>query len=186
MSFSQVQLAGTWPIVDIELRTLFASMQNGSGNPEDDESSASATFTPFSQLQGAKLLDLLLLLKPEEFQLHEWLFVTDTVDAVYPPHDFAPSAVADTMSLSIGGGGAGSITGVASSGDVELPGALSKNEARKPWLCNDLSRSVDDVQALLRPFFRQLSIHAFENTYSLQDVDIESCRRDLLADIFVD
>ena len=188
MSFSQVQLVGTWPIVDGELRDLFTSMQKSGGNPEGDESSStSTTFTAFSQLQGAKLLDLLLLLKPEEFQLHEWLFVTDTVDAVYPPHDFESSAVADTMALSIqgGGGGGGSIITGAPSSDVELP-SVSENEARKPWLCNDLSRTVDDVQTLLRPFFRQLSIHAFEDTYSLQEVDVEACRRDLLADIFVD
>lgn len=183
MSFSQVQLVGTWPIVDGELRDLFTSMQKSGGDPEGDEgSSASTTFTAFSQLQGAKLLDLLLLLKPEEFQLHEWLFVTDTVDAVYPPHDFESSAVADTMALSIRGGGGGS---GAPPSDVELA-SVSENEARKPWLCNELSRTVDDVQTLLRPFFRQLSIHAFEDIYSLQEVDVEACRKDLLADIFVD
>lgn len=176
MSFSQVQLVGTWPIVDIELRDLFTGMRESDGQAEDDESSPTAR-TPSSQLQGAKLLDLLLLLKPEEFQLHEWLFVTDTVDAVYPPPDFAPTAVADIM--------ASSTNGAAPSADAELPSA-SDHEARKPWLCGDLSRSVDDVQSLLRPFFRQLSIHAFEDTYSLQEIDFEACRRDVLADIFVD
>ncbi|KAK5056559.1 hypothetical protein LTR84_012090 [Exophiala bonariae] len=175
MSFSQVQLVGTWPIVDIELRDLFTSMRENSGKAEDGQDSTS-TSTPASQLQGAKLLDLLLLLKPEEFQLHEWLFVTDTVDAVYPPPDFVSTAVADVMAFSTNG---------ATSADVELPSA-SENEARKPWLCGDLSRSVDDVQSLLRPFFRHLSIHAFEDTYSLQEVDFEACRGDVLADVFVD
>lgn len=186
MSFSQVQLAGIWPIVDIELRDLFTGMRESGGKAEGDESSPdTTTSTPSSQLQGAKLLDVLLLLKPEEFQLHEWLFVTDTVDAVYPPPDFESTAVVDTMALSSRAAGVGSITTSAIPANAELPSA-SQNEARKPWLCGDLSRSVDDVQTLLRPFFRQLSIHAFEDTYSLQEIDFEACRMDLLADIFVD
>lgn len=111
--------------------------------------------------------------------------MTDTVDAVYPPPDFESTAVVDTMALSSRAAGVGSITTSAIPANAELPSA-SQNEARKPWLCGDLSRSVDDVQTLLRPFFRQLSIHAFEDTYSLQEIDFEACRMDLLADIFVD
>lgn len=162
LAFSQVHLASIWPIVDGELRDLFTSMQKGGGS----------MFTGYSQLQGAKLLDVLLLLKPEEFQLHEWLFVTDTVDAVYPPHDFSSSAIVDL------------IVGKATN-EAELP-TVRENEARKPWLCTDLTRTVEDPQVLLRPFFRQLSIHAFEDTYSLQGVDVEACRKDLMADLFLD
>lgn len=162
LAFAQTQLVSIWPIVDGELRELFTSLQ------KDEE----ATFTGSSQLQGAKLLDLLLLLKPEEFQLHEWLFVTDTVDAVYPPHDFKSAAIADLM-VSKG------------EKDMELP-SVSDGDARKPWLCTDATRSGEEPQPLLRPFFRQLSIHAFEDTYSLQAVDLDACRQDLLADLFVD
>ncbi|KIV80176.1 hypothetical protein PV11_07696 [Exophiala sideris] len=163
LAFSQFHLVSVWPIVDGELRDLFTSIQNA------EES----TFTGYSQLQGAKLLDLLLLLKPEEFQLHEWLFVTDTVDAVYPPQNFKSAAIADLMAVTKG------------EKEIELP-SVSDDEARRPWLCIDLSRRTENPEALLRPFFRQLSIHAFEDTYSLQAVDFEACRRDLVADLFVD
>ncbi|OCT53513.1 protein dopey [Cladophialophora carrionii] len=162
LTFTQTHLVSIWPIVDVELRDLFISMQQ-TGEP---------TYTSFSQLQGAKLLDLLLLLKPEEFQLHEWLFVTDTVDAVYPPQDFQSTAISDQI-VSKG------------SHDIELP-TVSEAEARKPWLCTDMTRTTEDPQTLLRPFFRQLSIHAFEDTYSLQPADLEACRKDLLADLFLD
>ncbi|EXJ64104.1 hypothetical protein A1O7_00440 [Cladophialophora yegresii CBS 114405] len=162
LTFTQTHLVSIWPIVDVELRDLFTSMQQ-TGEP---------TYTSFSQLQGAKLLDLLLLLKPEEFQLHEWLFVTDTVDAVYPPQDFKSTAISDQM---VNKG----------SRDIELPTAPER-EARKPWLCTDMTRTAEDPQTLLRPFFRQLSIHAFEDTYSLQAADLEACRKDLLADLFLD
>ena len=162
LTFSQTQLASLWPLVDVELRILFTSMQ----------SKGDAAFTGFSQLQGAKLLDLLLLLKPEEFQLHEWLFVTDTIDAVYPPQDFKSAAIADQVVTK----------GVL---ETDLP-PVSNTDSRKPWLCTDLTRTTDDPQALLRPFFRQLSIHAFEDTYSLQAPDLDACRKDLLADLFQD
>ncbi|KIX93391.1 uncharacterized protein Z520_10810 [Fonsecaea multimorphosa CBS 102226] len=162
LAFTQVHLISIWPIVDVELRELFTSMQNG----------GESVFTGYSQLQGAKLLDLLLLLKPEEFQLHEWLFVTDTVDAVYPPHDFKSTAIADLM-VSKG------------SHETELP-TVPDTGARTPWLCTDVTRTCEDPITLLRPFFRQLSIHAFEDTYSLQPPDLAACRKDLLADLFVD
>ncbi|OQV08603.1 hypothetical protein CLAIMM_12848 [Cladophialophora immunda] len=162
LAFTQMHLVSLWPIVDLELRELFMSMQKG----------GEAVFTGYSQLQGAKLLDLLLLLKPEEFQLHEWLFVTDTVDAVYPPHDFKSTAIADLM-VSKG------------SHEAELP-TVSDTGARTPWLCTDTTRTSEDPVTLLRPFFRQLSIHAFEDTYSLQPPDLAACRKDLLADLFVD
>ncbi|KIW78364.1 hypothetical protein Z517_08199 [Fonsecaea pedrosoi CBS 271.37] len=162
LAFTQVHLVSLWPIVDVELRELFSSMQK----------EGEAVFTGYTQLQGAKLLDLLLLLKPEEFQLHEWLFVTDTVDAVYPPHDFKSTAVADLM-VSKGGP------------ETELLTASSTG-ARIPWLCTDKTRTSEDPSTILRPFFRQLSIHAFEDTYSLQLPDLAACRKDLLADLFVD
>lgn len=162
LSFSQVQLVSIWPIVDVELRDLFTNLQTG------EES----MFTGYSQIQGAKLLDLLLILKPEEFQPHEWVFVTDTIDAVHPPQDFKSSAIAD--SLTTRGGK-----------EIELP-SVTDNEARRPWLCTELSREAEDAPSLLRPFFRHLSIHAFEDTYSLQAIDLEACRTDLVADVFAD
>jgi len=58
---------------------------------------------------------------------------------------------------------------------------------RKPWLCSEVSREVpiEDIDAmLLQPFFRQLSIHAFEDIYSLGAVDKEACVDDLIADLF--
>ncbi|KIV91738.1 hypothetical protein PV10_06247 [Exophiala mesophila] len=163
LSFSEAQLVGIWPIVDAELRELFDVKEK-----EDD----TISFTESSLLQGAKLLDLLLLLKPEEFQLHEWLFVTDTIDAIHPPHGFTSSALADALGTQT------------SAREVELP-VVKSGTLKKPWLCND-GRKVDDTQSLLRPFFRQLSIHAFEDTYNLEEVDIEACRKDLLIDLFTE
>lgn len=162
LALTPIHLVSLWPIVDVELRDLFTSLQKGE----------QSTFTGYSQLQGAKLLDLLLLMKPEEFQMHEWLFVTDTVDAVYPPYNFEPAAIADTMVTR-------------GEKEIDLP-SVSENEPRRPWLCTETTRKAEDPETLLRPFFKQLSIHAFEDIYSLQAIDLEACRRDLVADLFVD
>ena len=163
---SPIQLALLWPTIDAEVRDVLLSL-----TMEDSATKYSAA----ARLQAAKLLDLLLLLRPDEFQLHEWLFVTDTVDAIYPPVDFVPSSLSDTV--------ARTISGV----DEYLLPATSARKLRKPWLCSEASRDipVEDIDArLLQPFFRQLSIHAFEDIYSLGAIDRKACVEDLIADLF--
>jgi hypothetical protein len=66
-------------------------------------------------LAACKVLDLLLVIQSEDFQVyvvplfavqscvdvghrrHQWMFVTDTTDAVYPPEDFSPEAIMDRL-----------------------------------------------------------------------------------------
>jgi hypothetical protein len=65
-------------------------------------------------LSACKCLDLLLVLQTEEFQMfvlylncaelnlmvlysHQWIFITDTVDAVYRPEDSFPEAMMDRL-----------------------------------------------------------------------------------------
>jgi hypothetical protein len=166
------QLAPIWPAIIAELQDVFSSVV------EDH----SEVYNGFSLLQAAKLLDLLLVVQPDEFQLHEWLFVTDTLDAIYPPDNWRSSALIDEVAQS------------ANQADTPMtahPGHLSEpsNKLRRPWLCSDATRGVDQndvLDKLLRPFFGQLSIHAFESTYSMGVVDREACVVDLIADLFND
>ena len=53
-------------------------------------------------------------------------------------------------------------------------------------LCDQASfeRRDELVAKVLRPFFGQLSIFAFESTYAMSAVDMASCVKDLLKDIF--
>ena len=169
---SSTQLAAIWPAVSAELQDVFSSIME-----EPPE-----VYNGFSVLQAAKLLDLLLVVQPDEFQLHEWLFVTDTWDAIYPPDNWRSSALIDEVAES------------ASHTETPMtahPGHLSESskELRRPWLCSDATRGIDQgnvLEKLLRPFFGQLSIHAFESTYSLGVVDWEACVEDLIADLFND
>lgn len=166
MTTSPIHLALLWPTIDAELRGVFLSIT---------DIDTATRYSPTARLQAAKLLDLLLLLRPDEFQLHEWLFVTDTVDAIYPPADFVPSSLSDMVART-----------VSEADEFPLPTAFAR-KLRKPWLCSEMSRDVpvEDIDAmLLQPFFRQLSIHAFEDIYSLGAVDKEACVDDLIADLF--
>jgi hypothetical protein len=166
LTTSPIHLALLWPTIDAELREEFSYLTEINGAPKN---------TASTRLQAAKLLDLLLLLKPDEFQLHEWLFVTDTVDAIYPPANFVASSLSDVVARNF-----------SREEDYPLPTTFAR-KLRKPWLCSDMSREVatDETDAmLLQPFFRQLSIHAFEDIYSLSIVDREGCIDDLIADLF--
>ena len=162
LSFSQHNLVSLWPVMDSELQRIFRDIGK---TPEP-------SFTAYSHMQAAKLLDLLLLIKPEEFQLHEWLYITDTIDAIYPPINPKPTALADNLHLN-------------TSQSVELQSATAEGN-RKPWLCTDMSRKGEEYGALLGSFFGHLSIRAFEDIYSLESVDYQACRGDLLADLFTD
>jgi hypothetical protein len=169
---SSTQLAPIWPAISAELQDVFSSLL---------ESQLDA-YNGFSLLQAAKLLDLLLVVQPDEFQLHEWLFVTDTLDAIYPPDNWTSSALIDKVAVS---------SNQPETPMTPHPGHLSdpSTELRRPWLCSDTTRGIgqsDVPDKLLQPFFRQLSILAFESTYSLGVVDQEACVDDLIADLFND
>jgi len=49
-------------------------------------------------LSACKFLDTALTVQTNEFQIHQWMFITDTVDAVYPPEEWRPAALLDRLS----------------------------------------------------------------------------------------
>jgi len=70
-------------------------------------------------LSASKCLDLLLTLQTEEFQMyvsfllvpimdidevsrHQWIFITDTVDAVFRPDNWTPEAMFDQLAEVVG------------------------------------------------------------------------------------
>ncbi|KAH6845377.1 Dopey, N-terminal-domain-containing protein [Chaetomium sp. MPI-CAGE-AT-0009] len=196
---SAVHLAPLWPAVNAELHAAVASVV------APDHSAASDTYGNASVMQACKLLDLLVCVAPDEFQLHEWLFVTDTVDAVYRPQfggggGYQPVALVDEVCEELGAVGAG----VGSSGETAVQatataaasssssGGLATSGLRRPLLGTaggisddvGLERKDELVAKVLRPFFGQLSIYAFESTYAMAPVDWEGCVAGLVKDVF--
>ncbi|KAJ5032744.1 uncharacterized protein L3040_009337 [Drepanopeziza brunnea f. sp. 'multigermtubi'] len=177
---SAVHLATFWPIVNAELHAAISSVVS------PDHSAASETYNNYSVLQACKLLDTLLCIAPDDFQLHEWLFITDTIDAVYRPTSFYPVAMIDEISEKLGSTALSSTVPTESS---PLPAAnsLSRRPLIGPGGISDegtWERKDELVGKVLRPFFGQLSIFAFESTYSMGVPDWEACRMGLLRDLF--
>ncbi|GAB1194930.1 Endosome to Golgi transport protein [Aspergillus pseudonomiae] len=167
---STTALAPFWPLINTELQEAIAAVPLGLQQE---------VYNPYALLQACKLLDTLLVLAPDDFQLLEWLYVTDTIDAVYPPERWEPLALADEISQSFG------TRSAATDGPREL------NElgysVKQPGLTADWIRETakdELIDRILRPWFEQLSIHAFESTYSMSSTGLTTSYDDLLADLF--
>jgi hypothetical protein len=177
---SAIHVATLWPIVNAELNAVISSVV------APDHSAASETYNNYAVLQACKLLDTLLCIAPDDFQLHEWLFISDTIDAVYRPPQFQPVALVDELSEELGS------AALSSAIHTEFSAVQAANNTmRKPLIGpggisdeGNWERKDELVAKVLRPFFSQLSIFAFESTYSMSPPDFEACRASLLKDLF--
>ncbi|KAG7119381.1 Protein dopey like protein [Verticillium longisporum] len=177
---SAIHLALMWPIINAELHSAISSVV------APDHSSASETYNNMSILQACKLLDLLICVAPDDFQLHEWLFITDTIDAVYRASNYQPVALVDELSEELGQVAANSAFHNESAAHL-----AASSSHRRPLLgaggIKDevtIDRKDELVAKILRPFFGQLSIFAFESTYAMAPLDLEFCIEGLLKDVF--
>ncbi|KAG6877601.1 hypothetical protein C0993_005727 [Termitomyces sp. T159_Od127] len=132
-------------------------------------------------LAASKCLDLLLVLQTTEFQIHQWIFVTDTVDAIYRPDNWFPEAMMDQLAEIAGAlpvdGGANGVT---------VPNSLTtstdQHSLRRPML-NTL-RQIESIRELI-PFFSNVSITSYESVYaSGGNVDWEVVEQGILDDMF--
>jgi hypothetical protein len=173
---STIHLATLWPIINAELHIAISSIV------APDHSAAADTYNNTSILQACKLLDTLICIAPDDFQLHEWLFITDTIDAVYRPSHIQPTALADELSEEL------SAASINSDGvHHQASSSLTRKPLIGPGGINDegtWERRDDLVAKVLRPFFGQLSIYAFESTYTMGPTDWTACRSGLLKDLF--
>ena len=180
LSTSSVQLSPMWPIINDNLHAALASLL--------PDATGDAAFANLALLQACKLLDLLLTLSPDEFQLHEWLYVTDTIDAVYQPPDWDPSALSDQIATTMASDGIEEDASLV----PPTPIANAQSGQRRPLLDSNSLSSRDDFKAMarddfahtvLRPFLSQLSMYAYEATYGMESPDVDTCRRGLLEDL---
>jgi len=123
-------------------------------------------------LSACKFLDLVLVLQTEEFQVHQWMFLTDTVDAVYRPDDWVPESIMDQLAEIIGElpdarGHKSDADGV----EVQMAhhaSVLNQSLAssalflRQPLLTS--VRSVESIKDLV-PFFSHVSLISYESVY---------------------
>lgn len=193
LNTSPVHLAPLWPTITAELHRALTSAL-----PRSQEFDL---YNVPSLLQACKLLDVLVLIAPDEFQMHEWLFVTDTIEAVYRPSHWEPVALVDDLAEELASSGAHipvtpvsevipALTKAVSNGILDTESSRGKTSFKSPLL--ELREGIkiaemgkeEFVGKVLRPFFAQLSMHVYEGTYSMKAPDLEGCRRALIEDLF--
>ncbi|KAI0050603.1 hypothetical protein FA95DRAFT_1536117 [Auriscalpium vulgare] len=164
-----------WPVVLSELYRLFDQII------AELPSDGSDTLTLV--LAACKLMDLLLVIQTEEFQVHQWAFVTDNIDAVYRPDEIPSEAMFDQLAeiASRLPAAKDANQSIAQLSSFPTP-AVSSSRLRKPML-NGV-RQVDSIRDLV-PFLSGVSIASYESVYtSGGNVDWEEVERGLLADMF--
>lgn len=183
---SPVYLSSFWPIINTEVQSAMLSVL--------PDAIGADQYTNSAVLQACKILDLLVTLSLDDFQLHEWLFITDTIDAVYRPANISSTALTDEVAEALGT--ASLDQGTPFAGPQQQGGATGKRTS----FLQPLLEGLEDVEAselkllprrdlatrVLQPFFGQLSIWAFEAVYGMLEADRQACEEALLRDIFED
>ncbi|KAF2767869.1 hypothetical protein EJ03DRAFT_275206 [Teratosphaeria nubilosa] len=178
LSTSAIHLSPLWSTINSLLKAALSSLLPGQ---------STTSVTNLGCLQACKLLDMLIALVPEEFQLHEWIYVADTIDAVYREGRWTSYALADHIAevLAADGNDDGENM-MLTTPDTQRTGV------RRRLLLSSLSVDGGDVKAMtkddfaraiIRPFLSQLSIHSYEGTYSMEAPDVQDCRDCLLKDL---
>ncbi|CAK7909265.1 protein dopey [[Candida] anglica] len=166
LKFSELHLLPHWTMISQEIRSVFEFIEQ-----KNNKELTSLTKQELRLiLQSCKLLDQLLLLKYDEFNLSEWLFVSSSpdlvVDGVKPSAISLVDKIATEKDLSFSKEPAVRI---------EHPGGDSK----------PLLEGVSEIKSLaaLRLFFSSLSLLHYERTYGLDKINYSACQDDILRDI---
>jgi len=193
---SPIHLAPLWPLVNTELQSALSSILPNSSAAPDRYSNSSI-------LQAAKLLDLLTTLDQDDFQLHAWLFITDSIDAVHRPTDGSVPPLALVDAVADGLSAEASVNPEVDGNDsAPVPQNIAINsngqKVRRPVLdgmLDSLPMDAADLRAMqkqdlavrvLGPFFGQLSLLCYEATYGMVEPDVQYCEDGLLRDMFED
>lgn len=125
------------------------------------------------------------------------MFVTDTVDAIYPPDGWSPQAVMDRLSIMISDHRAASDassevaqTTTIAVDPIVLPSRSvlgtgeSQQARRRPLLARVRQSTKLDSLGALEPFFGRISLYSFESAYAQGRMDWEAIAHSIEGDIF--
>ncbi|KAF1839797.1 hypothetical protein BDW02DRAFT_563842 [Decorospora gaudefroyi] len=176
---SPVHLAPLWPVINGELTSALSSLLPDAPNKEH--------YNNVGTIQICKLLDQLILLSPDDFQLMEWLYICDTIDAVYkPPTPPTHLSLTDEINevLSQSSMPSNMVTTVPSDGPRRthfLDPLIEALEQEEGAAVLDMARS-ELLGRLVRPFLGNVAIWAFEARYRGGAVDYEAVWASVVRD----
>ncbi|KAK9450692.1 Dopey, N-terminal-domain-containing protein [Limtongia smithiae] len=164
---SPVNLPPFFTFIYTELANVFARLTN-----DDPNSLKPANL--IGVYAACKLLDAILVLGSEEFQLHLWLFIKDTLEAAFPNDEPTPLPLIDRLSLLLG-------VPTDSKTEMDFPSfPIDEYSKRKPILTGPKLKDVAD----LKNFFSHLSLSSYERLYSLSVPDVAVLEDEVYRDIF--
>lgn len=161
LKFSEIHLYDYWTFIYTLLQNFFNNLLK-----LDDLKKVNIEII----LNGCKLLDLLLILKFEDFQ--EWIFIIDTINAIYKNCEVI--SLIDKISLR------DEFKKKKCNNDL-LKFGNSSNNVKRPGLIG--INKVADISEL-KPFFERLSYYNYENIYNGDGIDYEACEEDIFNDLF--
>ena len=180
---SSIHLAALWPTINAELTSALSSLLPDAQNREH--------YNNAGVVQACKLLDALVVLDPDDFQLIEWLYICDTIDAVYKPAtNTYPSSLADEIAEVLQSSGSSMVRPLqaqADSGDGEatrrlfLDPLIEQLEKEEGAEVVDMARG-ELIDRVVRPFLGSLGMLAFDSRYGGGEVEIESVWASVVAD----
>ncbi|TID30815.1 hypothetical protein CANINC_000731 [Pichia inconspicua] len=179
LKFSENHLTDFWTIVNKSMFYVFnetyqkaeesQTVEEDDTNDEKDE-----TFNKVF-LEQCKLLDVLVLLSNEDFQMSQWIFISDSMDGIFKSSaDESDVGIVEKLSKS---------QKVLKSISAINTNVVDSDTKKKVPLLKGVSY-VDSFKDLKR-FFSMLKIKKYENDYEIKDIDYQSIINDLFADIFV-
>ncbi|KAH7137948.1 Dopey, N-terminal-domain-containing protein [Dendryphion nanum] len=187
---SPVHLAPLWPIINGELTSGLSSLLPEADNKE--------TYTNNGLIQTCKLLDQLVVLDPDDFQLIEWLFLTDTIDAVYKPSSgittFSNTSLTDEI--------AEILNQTESTPTAHTPishpnNAPTSSEPKRRLFLDPLIHALEKeegasvmdmarkelIDRVVRPFLGNLALVKFEEVYGGGEADWEGVWGSVVRDV---
>jgi hypothetical protein len=177
---SHVPLATIWPVVNGELMSSLSSLLPDASNKEH--------YNNAGIVQACKLLDELVVIDPDDFQLSEWLFISDTIDAVYKPStppllQSLTDEINEVLSLH-----ANAPAAVMPHSDeagpkrrLFLDPLIKSLEKEEDAQVLDMARQ-ELVSRVVRPFLGGLGMNAFEARYRGGEADLEGAWASVVRD----
>lgn len=180
---SSIHLASLWPSINAELTSALSSLLPDARNREH--------YNNTGIIQACKLLDQLVVLNPDDFQLLEWLYICDTIDAVYKPTNSTyPTSLADEIAEVL------QASGSSMSRPLQAQTNDADGDAKKRLFLDPLIEALEKeegaevvemargelIDRVVRPFLGSLGMLAFETTYKGGEVHEEGVWASVVAD----
>ncbi|KAG5417706.1 hypothetical protein I9W82_005342 [Candida metapsilosis] len=167
LKISDIHLISHWALIIHELQQIFGLISSPPKSIKDLTSIPSQTLQLI--LFASKLLDELLIVDPDGFNLNSWLFIS--ID--FETKDTQTNSIIDLISKN------NDFTFLKNDAIKLNHGDLS-DEYLSPLL--EGVRHISSITQL-RLFFDSLSMIHYERTYSLKPVNYKACQQDIIHDL---